>query len=453
MAEPTTDEWTVPKPGMSAKLSSLRNKLGQKAKCEPQFRFYSLYGHICRMDTLEAAWRQVRKNNGRPGLDGLSVKDVEKSAEGVGGFLRELQDSLRDKTYHPQPVKRVYIPKPNGKLRPLGIPTIRDRVAQTAAVLILGPIYEQEFHDCSYAYRPKRSAGQALEAVREHIKAGRTALYDADLQGFFDAIPHEKLMATLEVRISDRHVLKLIRMWLKAPVKEPDTKGSGKGGKGGGGGGGLRRSRNGTPQGGVISPLLANLYLNWLDRNFHGPHGPGKWANARMVRYADDFVIMARFIDHRIVGWVEHLVEERLGLTVNREKTRVVNLKGEGKAVDFLGYTFRYDRDLNGGSHTYLNMAPSKGALERERENIRKLINTSQSHTPLPDLIHRVNLQLKGWKQYYSVGYPAKAYRDINAYTRERLRRHLNRRSQRPWRPLKGMSYYQAFHHMGLVKL
>jgi len=239
----------------------------------------------------------------------------------------------------------------------------------------------------------------------------------------------------------------------EAPVKEPDTKGSGKGGKGGGGGGGLHRSRNGTPQGGVISPLLANLYLNWLDRNFHGPNGPGKWANARMVRYADDFVIMARFIDHRIVGWVEHLVEERLGLTINREKTRVVNLKGEGKAVDFLGYTFRYDRDLNGGSHTYLNMAPSKGALERERENIRKLINTSQSHTPLPDIIHRVNLQLKGWKQYYSVGYPAKAYRDINAYTRERLRRHLNRRSQRPWRPPKGMTYYQAFHHMGLVKL
>jgi len=384
----------------------------------------------------------VLKNDGAPGVDGMSCQDII-DGPGAAQFLKDLQEELRTQRYRPQPVKRVYIPKPDGRLRPLGIPTVKDRIVQTAALLVLEPIFEADFLDSSFGFRPGRSAHQALDAIRQHLAAGLQEVYDADLQGYFDTIPHDQLLMCLEMRIADRSVLSLIRMWLQAPVVERDEQGRTK----------TTRPDQGTPQGGVVSPLLANIYLHWFEKAFYRSDGPAVWAKAKLVRYADDFVILARYQTRRLREWVESQLEGRFRLTINRKKTKVVRLHQPQASVDFLGFTFRFDRDLRGRARRYLNVFPSKKAQQRLRSRLREMTGPQRACLPIPLLIAEVNQVLRGWSHYFSHGYPRMAFRKVVNFVLQRLTNHLQRRSQRPFRPPEGVTFYAHLQQLGLQLL
>lgn len=439
---PTTEENAIPREqGIPFKVSELRWKLGNKAKLEPGFRFYALYDRIYRRDVLEAAYARIRANNGSAGSDFISFERLEEEEDGPRKLIDQLEKELKDKSYKPRPIKRVYIPKANGKLRPLGIPCIRDRLVQMALLLIIEPIFEADFENCSHGFRPKRSAHDALGEIKKSILEGRTESYDADLSSYFDTIDHEELMKKVQRRIADRQILKLIKMFLEAVVIDKDGNGKTT----------AKRASKGTPQGGVISPLLANIYLHDFDKAFNtDPNSPLRFAGARLIRYADDFVVMAKFMGRRITEWIEGVIEGKLKLTINREKTKIVKLKEDGERLNFLGYSFRFDRDLKGRRVKYLNMFPADKSVVRIKEKIKEKTG-KPSQSCLYDVITDMNGMLGGWANYFKLGYPRMAFRDINYYMMIRFYRFMKNRSQRKCDPRRpGESLYACLKREGL---
>ena len=420
-------------------IRTLQRKLYLKAKAEPDYRFYLLYDKIYRPDILLHAYDLVRANKGAPGVDGVTCASIE--AVGREGWLAGIATELRTKTYQPQPVRRVMIPKPGGDgERPLGIPTIRDRVVQTAAKLVLEPIFEADLEPTAYGYRPGRSGIDAVKAVHRLLCQGFTDVVDADLSKYFDTIPHDDLLRSVAARIVDRHVLRLIKLWLKTPVEETDPDGRRRmsGGK---------HSTCGTPQGGVISPLLANRYMNRFLRHWR-QQGRGEAFRAHVVAYADDFVILSRGHAEEALAWTRRVMT-KLGLTVNEAKTTVRDARQEH--FDFLGYSFGphyYRKD----GHWYLGASPSKKSVQRLKGKVGEILVPSNT-APWEDVRNRLNHLLRGWATYFGYGTRLMAYRAADRNVYETVRGFLTRRHKVPTRGTRRFSHDVVFEKLGVLRL
>ena len=422
---------------MPDKVRDLQIKLYRKAKNEPEFRFYQLYDKVYREDVLLRAWTLAKANQGAPGVDGESFEDI--GTRGLREWLNGLRKELQERTYQPQPVRRVMIPKPGGGERPLGIPTIRDRVAQTAAKLILEPIFEAELEPNAYAYRPKKSAQDAIQAVDRLLHEGYTDIVDADLSKYFDTIPHSELLQCVARRVVDKHMLRLVKIWLKVPVEERDEKGNKRltGGK---------DNDRGTPQGGVISPLLANLYMNRMLKGWKRT-GRGERYRARIVNYADDFVILSRGKANEALEWTRGVLD-RLGLTLNEKKTSIRNARKE--RFDFLGYTFGPHFSRRTGRE-YIGYSPSKKSVNRIRQKVAEHLRPSNV-AAWEEVRDRLNQKLKGWKEYFGLGSVTKAYEVLDEHVEERVRHFLRRRHKVSSQGTRQFSMKRIFGELGVFR-
>ena len=392
----------------TGKIQEFQRALYNKAKAEPKFRFYSLYDKTYRTDVLAEAYAKVKANGGASGIDRETVEDIEQ--RGLDEYLAGLQLEMKERRYEPKPVKRVYIPKANGKERPLGIPTVRDRIVQTAFLMVLEPIFEADFAESSYGFRPKKSAHNAVREIYKYLNWGCVEVYDVDLEKYFDTVEHSKLMKLIARRVSDGQMLHVIKQWLSCGYVEE---------------GQHRKSKRGTPQGGVISPLLANIYLNPVDQAFQRSGlGAIKRGSVHLVRYADDMLILAQKELGKGIALLERYTE-RLGLSINRGKTRTVMME-EGKSVDFLGFRFHCVSNRKTKERLIL-VYPSPKSQQRCRERIRSMVHHS---IPLrvKEQIEKVNKHLRGWVGYFRLGNAGRVLQDIAHFVNKRVRRVIQRR-------------------------
>jgi RNA-directed DNA polymerase len=419
-------------------IRDLQRGLYLKAKREPKFRFYLLHDKVWREDIVEHAYRLVRANGGAPGIDGVTFQSIE-SGGGEAQLLSKLQQELKDKTYRAGAVRRrVYIPKGDGTSRPLGIPTIRDRVAQMAVKIVMEPIFEADFEDCSFGFRPKRDAHQAVGVIREALNDGCPYVLDADLQQYFDTIVHEKLMKLIAGRISDRHILGWIKQWLRAPVVEEDQEGKRR----------TKPTERGTPQGGVISPLLANIYLHLFDRVFLS-YCRATGIRAHLVRYADDFVIVMRGGMKGTVNQVRQVLA-RMELRLNEEKSRVVDVR-EG-SFDFLGFTFARKRNAKTGRVITL-VEPARKSEEQFRDEVREMTSRKSHCVPQQEVLERVNRYVRGWVNYFHLHNSTRVFVRQRFFLEQRIRKYLRGRRQIKGFGLRSWPASRLYKEFGLVAI